>query len=298
MDIIGLENNYYLSGNDIWIKVLNFPKTPVKLELQVVNNNTGLTTSILRIYPNLLNVFEFNISQAVRPLQPNPDHLSVNSLQEYSLSFTIIYDDETTDVETVDRLFIRGGRVKNNIDEWYLVDGQKLVISKWVEWIGVDIPGFAKKIQSTLIVDYIPPKSETYKMIIRSCNYRIIKFLNSLGGYQFWVFESNEIENKVKPLDEINNIPNRLRDSMSRNIGSEITNEITLQTRVPIELQSIIVDLIGSNDILMYDPEGVDDESRWMRLGLSGSNEAIINTTDGVYMNEIKFKLPTFNRLL
>lgn len=297
MDIIGLENNYYLSGNDIWIKVQNFPKIPVKLELQVTNTNTSKTTSILRIYPDLSNVFEFNLSQAIRPLQPNPDHTDINTLQNYEMVFTVIYDDETSDAETVDKYFIRGGRYKNNVDEWHLENGAKLIISKWVEW-GVPLPGFANKIQDQLILDYVPTASETYRMFLKTCNYKIIKFLNSLGGYQFWIFESNEEEIKAKPLDEVSITPSRLRDNIYRNIGSENTREITLKSKTPIDLQPIIMNLIGSNDILMYDPAGTDNESRWTRIILSGSPEAIINTTDRVYTNEIKFKLPTFNRFL
>lgn len=293
MEILGLENNYYLSGNDIWIQVHNFVKVPTKLEIQITNTNTSKMLGIFRLYPDPDNIFKFNISQIVRPLQPFPDHIDLNTLQNYTIDFTVIFEDATSDAISLEKYFIRGGREKNNTEEWYLTDGHKLVIDQWVDWRGIILPGYAKKIMSSLVVDYIPTIAETYKMNIPSnCNAKIIKFLNSLGGYQFWVFEAHEINPKVKGKKQINQTPMRLRDDTFRSIGSTVETEITLKTRTPIDLQNIIIDLINSPDILMYDPAGNDDKSKWIRLGITGSNDALINTIDRVYNNEITFNLP------
>lgn len=295
MDILGLENNYYLAGNDIWIQVSNFPKNPIRLELKVTNLITTKTMPIFRLYPDLNNVFRFNLSQTIRPLQPYPDHINVNSLQSYSLEFVVIFEDNTTEASTVDKYFIRGGRNKNNVDEWHLFDGAKLIIEKWVDWRNIVLPGFANKIMGNLIVDYIPTSTETYKMILPSyCNAKIIKFLNSIGGYQYWIFETFEIKPKVKGKATISQIPMQLRSDIGRNIGTDTTKEITLKTKTPVSLQPIIMDLIESPEILMYDPEGADDSSRWHRLQLANSNEALYSSNDMSYLNEVVYILPNY----
>lgn len=295
MDILGLENNYYLAGNDIWVQVSNFAKIPLRLELKATNLNTGKTMPIFRLYADLLNTFRFNLSQVVRPLQPYPDHIDVNTLQNYRLEFVVVFQDNTSEASILEKFFIRGGREKNNISEWYLNDGDKLIIAKWVDWIGIMLPGYAKKIMSSLIVDFIPSPADTYKMILPSaCNAKIIKFLNSLGGYQFWVFETFEINPKVKGGAPISVIPTQLRMDISRNTGTETVKEITLKTKTPVALQPIILDLIQSPEILMYDPEGTDEASSWQRLQLSGSNDALLNSNDMSYPNEITYVLPNY----
>lgn len=295
MDISGLENNYYLAGNDVWIEVFNFPAVPLRLELECTNLNTGVTYPIFRLYANPDNVFRFNLSQTIRPLQPYPNHVTLNSIQKYSMEFTIVFDSEPSEVTTLERYFIRGGREKNNIDEWYLSDGYKLFISKWVDWTGILLPNFANRIQSDIIVEYVPTPEDTYKMILTSrCNAKIIKFLNSLGGYQFWVFETSEIKPKTKSNGVISQIPRRLRDDVIRNIGTSTTKEITLKTKTPTELQPIILDLIESSEVLMYDPLGNDAKSRWHRLQLASTNDAILNTNDMSYTNEIDYIIPNY----
>lgn len=298
MTITGLENNYYLAGNGIWIQISNFPKVPIRLELKVTNINTSVSYPLLRLYPDQNNVFQCNICQAVRPLQPYPNHITVNTLQNYRMEFTVTFEDNTTEATTLEKYFIRGGRTKNSIDEWYLQNGQKLVIGTWVDWRGIMLPGYANKIQEGLIVNYIPPATETYKMILPSgCNAMIIKFRNSLGGYQYWVFETYEIKPKIKGKNTIYQIPHRLRDDASLNTGIDASEEITLKTKTPAELQPIILDLIKSPEILMYNPDGrsgVDDLSSWTRLELSNSNDAILNSNDMSYANELTYILPNY----
>lgn len=295
MEIYGLNDNYYLAGNDIWIQVSNFPKKPIRLELKATNLNNSTTMPVFRLYADAENIFRFNVSQVIRPLQPYPNHINVNTLQNYRLEFTAIFEDNTSEAMTLEKYFIRGGRDKYNIDEWHLEAYSPLLISKWVDWQGIILPGYAKRIQATEIVSYFPLAADTYKMYVpSSCNARIIKFLNSLGGYQFWVFETSEIKPKVKSKSTISQIPMRLRDDVIRNVGTETTKELTLKTKTPAELQPIILDLISSPDVLMYDPQGTDDKSMWHRLQLASSNDAILNTNDMSYLNEVEYILPNY----
>ena len=295
MDVTGLENNYYLSGNDIWIKVYIFAKPLLRLELKVTNLNTGKTLPIFKLYADPANAVIFNASQTIRPLQPYPNHVNYNTLQKYKIEFTAILDDNTTEALSLERYFIRGGRDKNNIDEWYLQNNEKLFISKWVEWQGIDLPGEANKILNQYVVDFVPDIQDRYLMhIADKCKVKIIKFLNSKGGYQFWIFEASEIKAKSKAKSTVARVPMQLRADAYLGVGVDTSKELKLKSKVPAILQPIILDLLDSPDVLLYDPLGNDYLSKWHRLQLSGSNDALLNSNDMSYTNEITYSLPKY----
>lgn len=287
MTITGLENNYYLTQNDIWVKISGVAEPIASLELSVKNLTASKELPTLRLYPSPNNDFQFNISLPVRGLFPFPNHINVNSLQNYELKFTIKFGDTNLpdEVQTIEKFFVRGGREKNGIDEWYLLPSQELIVGRWIDW-GISLPTYAKRIQGSTIVDFIP--SNPYKFILRGCDYKIVKFLNSLGGYQYYIFEAFEIKNKSKSGKTIARIANRLREDNFLNIGIENEKEIEFTTKTPFEIQSVITDLISSFEVLIYNPDGNDEASRWQRLLLE-SNDSVENNYDRVYENKIKY---------
>lgn len=296
MIITGLENDYYLSGNDIWIKVSGTESPSLFLDVEVRNETTGVTLDALRPYPNLDNEYKFNICLPVRALFPEPDHLTVNSLQKITIRITATLDDGSTEISSTTKYFLRGSKNKRSVDEWYLLPSQSLIVGKWVKWQGITLPTEAYKLQGNGIVEFVAPNART--MYLRdTCNVSIVKFLNSLGGYQYWVFESTRYQPQSKPFKSKNLPAYRLRDNVSRQLGVSESRELVLQTKVPIDLQEIIQDLIISPDIYLFDPEGTDDLSKWQRLELSGTNEAPLNTSDRSYVNELKFALPSYRTI-
>lgn len=288
MTISGLENNYYLSQNDIWIKVGGIVPKIAYLELAVKNLSTLKDLPALRLYPSPSNDFHFNICLPVRSLFPYPSHIVVNSLQFFEFTFTVKFDEESIpdEVLTMSKFFIRGGRNKNVNDEWYLSPSQELIVGRWIDW-GLYLPQFARRIQGALLVEFIP--ANQFKMKLRNnCNYKMIKFLNSLGGYQFYVFESFEIKTKSKSSKTISRIANRLREDNALNVGVDVERTIEFTAKTPFEIQDVITDLISSFEILMYNPDGTDDFASWDRLILE-SNDSIENNFDRVYENKLKF---------
>ena len=302
MTITGLENNYYLSGNDIWIQVddLDTPANiPLKLELECSNTSTGEILGLLRLYPSPGKVFKFNVSIPIRALQPEPDHITLNTMQLYSIKFTLSFAaDPITEavppiqIISLDKYFIRGGRDKRATDEWYLTPTSPLIVGDWIKWAGIALPGFAKRVQGSEIVDFVP--SDPFVMMVPGiCDYRIIKFLNSLGAYQYYVFEGHEIQTDSKPKKNISRAAFRLREDRSRSLGTETEEIIVLKTKTPGAIQAVIQDLIKSMDVLLYQPSGDDAQSRWMRLEFM-ANDAFKSTKDGSYQNEIKFRFPNY----
>lgn len=139
-----------------------------------------------------------------------------------------------------------------------------------------------------------PSQEDIYNMDTSSlCDYKIVKFLNSLGGYQFYVFEKYEIKTKNKPGKTIARTTNRLRQNNFLNIENSTERTIKFFTKTPAEVQEVITDLISSLEVFLYYPDGEDDEAKWERLVLE-SNSTVENNTDDVYNNELEFSFANY----
>ncbi|RMZ58971.1 hypothetical protein D1632_15510 [Chryseobacterium nematophagum] len=294
MIITGLENNYYLSQNDIWITINGFTDIPDILELNVSNITTGVSLPLLRMSPSPDNEFRCNICIPVRALLPFPDHININSLQSFGFDFTVKFEDTNIADETISitKYFVLGGRNKNGKDEWYLTASQELIVGAWLEWRTVTLPGYAKRIQGNAIVDFIP----TDKVVLNKpvgCDYKIIKFLNSLGGYQFYLFDKFQEKSRSKAGKTLSKITDRLRQHNVRNIEVNTERSIEFQTKTPFRAQSVITDLICSPEVLLYDPTGDDSDSSWLRLVIE-NNDSIENNWDRIYENKLEFSFSKY----
>lgn len=292
MTITGLENNYYLSQNDIWISVNGFSEPVALMEVFFKNLTSGFELPAFKMYPGPGNDFLFNVCVPIRALQPVPNHMLNNNLQNFEIKFKVIFVNTTTAAEeiTLQKYFVRGGRQKNGNDEWYLSSSQELIIYPWVNY-GFDLPGFAQRIQGGSIVDFIPTVQFTRPL--RGCDHRILKFLNSIGGYQYFVFEKFEYKVKSKAGKTIDNMTMRLRQDRSRNFENDRSRIIELYTKTPIEMQPVFSDLVDSLEVFLYNPLGSDNEAKWERL-LLDNNESVENNIDRVFDNKISFEFTNY----
>ena len=296
MIINGLENNNYLSGNEIFITVNGLTYDAAYLEIQAYNLTSLLNVNPFRLYPNPNNEFSFNISQIVRSLQPDINHINNNSLQEIQFDFTIKFVDDliADDEQTIIKNFIRGVRSKDGNKEWYL-ENQKLLIGEWLDF-GVDIPFLPSQLLDGNILEYIP--TSKFQMILKKeCDYKIIKYLNSIGGYQYYIFDRYEIQVKNKAGSTIPKITDRLRKDNFKQLSNSTQKSITFFAKTPFEIQEQITELISSEKILMYNEDGTDDDSKWQTLEIS-NNSILENNWSRSYENEIEFNLPTINRMI
>lgn len=293
MTITGLENNYYLAFNDIWIIVDGFADPVSLLEITVTNLNTGATVPVFELSPSPDNNFEFNICIPVKYMFPPTNHITVNSLQSFQVDFTAKFEDSTVPDATISltKYFVRGGRNKSAAAEWFLSSSKELVVGKWIDWRGITLPGFAKRIQGSLIVDYIPESS--FKIPNPSCDYKILKFLNSIGGYQYFIFEKYQIKTPTKKGKIITKRTNRLRSDNFKNSPTTSQRSIEFQTLTPWEIQEVFTELVNSPEVFLYHPEGNDDASKWELLELE-NNDSIENNWTRKYENKIEFSFANF----
>lgn len=290
MTIQGLENNYYLAGNNIWLNVVGFTSPVLKLELVCTNLISGVLLKKLVLYPNPNNEFSFNICEPIRALFINPDHLANNNIQQFSINFKAFFIDGETPLQeiTYTKYFVRGYREKDGQKDWHLEDNTELIVKPWVKWFSIDLPGEAQKIQGPLVVNFIPEPIRVIRT--KDCEHKIIKFRNSLGGYQYFIFSSWAIKNKSRPKGMIVNKTTGLRQNTFRNLGSEFEKTIELNDNTPFDLQNIVEDLVNSAEVYLFDPKGNDGDSSWIALDLD-SNTTIKNNTDFVYDNKISFNI-------
>jgi hypothetical protein len=191
--------------------------------------------------------------------------------------------------------FLRGGVNRRGADNWYLSSSAPLIVGKWIEWSGVTLPGQASRIQADTIVPFIPSEDLVYRYFLPgNCNYKIVKFLNSLGGYQFFLFEYNERELKTKPMGTLPVIADGLKFDNTRSLGIEEEETLNFKCKTPAEIQDVFLDLSKSIDVYLYHPDGNDEYSRWERLEIASSNKAILNSLDMTYLNGISFKIPNY----
>lgn len=294
MTIIGLENNYYLSQNDIWITVNGFTNPISSLELTATNLTTSIALPPLKMASSPTNDFQFNISQVIRALMPKQNHISVNSLQNFQINFTAKFVDTeiADDVTDVFKYFVYGGRNKSGNKEWYLTASEELVIGKWIEWQGITLPGYAKRIQGSSIVDFVP-SNPFIKSMVNNCEYKILKFRNSIGGYQYFIFEKFIFKTKSKSGKTIQKITNRLRVDNFQNLQSTDERTIELQTRTPFEIQEVFTELVISDEVYLFNPSGADDDAKWELLKKE-NNDSIENNYDRVYENKIEYSFSNY----
>lgn len=293
MVIHGLQNNYYLAFNNNWILINGFTEAVSILEIVVTNLTTGIPLKAFELSPSPDNDFDFNICVPVRFLLPESNHIAVNSLQKFKIDFTAKFEDSSIPDEalSLEKFFVRGGRNKSAGTEWFLTSSQELIIGKWIEWRGINLPGFAKKIQGSLIVDFIPVTS--FKIPNPSCDYKILKFRNSLGGYQFFLFEKWEIKKPTKAGKIITKKTNRLRADNFTNTGSDNSKTIEFQDFTSWEIQEVFSELVNSPEVYLYHPSGTDNESKWELLQLE-NNTSIENNWTRKYENKVEFSFSNY----
>ncbi len=298
MTINGLENNYYLTQNDIWVVINGFTEVVSKVVLDFKNLTTGEELNGFECSSSLDNDCAFNVCFPVRALMPEPDHINVNSLQSFQIKATAKFKNTALpdEILTITKYFIRGGRDKSGINEWYLNDGSSLVVNKWISsgksWTAPTLPlkiSGGNLIEDTSIQNITQEEKKT-------CNGILIKYLNSLGCYQYFYFDRYEFKNKTKASKTVSRITNRLRKDNFQNIGYTETKSLTLYSFTEKLLQPNFEDLINSLHIFYFDANGTDTDSSWHLIKLD-DNSSTWNNYENSFENKAEFTLPNYRTI-
>lgn len=287
MTVTGLDNNYYLCRNDIWINVTQ--ENTKNLEIKVKNIVSEKEFSF-RLQP-INNEYYFNISLPIRALFEPINHLSnpLNTMQEFSIEITG-YQQESEEKITFRKQFIYGFREKQNAknENWNLNMGEFLHNGVFPIF---DIPLLMPYyiITNLGVTYYYPFGSETMNFNLKNkCNAKVLKFLNSLGGYSYFAFENFEKKTKVKSGKVIGRIATQLNKNTFENLENEIEDTIEFKTKTPEILQPLFRELAMSHDVYMYVTGGHTEEDKWIKLKPE-NNDTLYNSWDFSYENKISF---------
>ncbi|MEJ5105507.1 hypothetical protein [Chryseobacterium sp. MYb328] len=298
MTINGLENNYYLTQNDIWVTINGFTEVVTKVVIDFKNITTNNELKGFECSASIENDCSLNVCFPVRALMPEPDHVNINTLQSFQIKVTVKFKNTSLpdEVVTINKYFIRGGRDKYGANEWHLNDGYSLIVNKWISggksWNSPTPPlkiSGGSLIEDDAVQNYIQEEK-------KSCNGLLIKYLNSLGCYQYFYFDKYELKNKTKAAKTVNRITNRLRNDNFQNIGYSETKTLTLYSFTEKELQLNFEDLIKSLHIFYFDSNGIDHDSSWHLIRLD-DNSSTWNNYENAFENKAEFTLPNFRTL-
>jgi len=125
-----------------------------------------------------------------------------------------------------------------------------------------------------------------------------IKWINSLGGYSYWLFENWESNQQTKDLGEINNDYNNLEDTLSKSIqiGKTSQNRVNVTTDVVNEQEQLLLsDLFDSPKIYWFigTPNEVNNFDDWTEISLVTSSIPLQKTKRNLNNFTLTFELPT-----
>ena len=287
MTILNFGDNNYLTGNDLWVTIKDFANPVKNLKLRV-KNLANLKQHDLVLYPLPNNQFTLNITTAVRSLFDAPIHdsLPLNTLAKFEIKFDISFVGAfPNEIENIEKYFIRGYTQNKAINTYIDLDTNLLIgnakfyangTTNFNSYFVLRKIGGINILTKDLSADLIN--------IQNLCNYKIIKFLNSIGGYQYFLFEDFEIKESAKPLKNVPKITNAFNDTAFQSLGTELKKEIELITENSAEDQIIITEIVNSFDVLMWDATA----QIWIKL-VPNANATTTNTWDNRYKNKIKF---------
>lgn len=278
MIVTGLNSNRYLIGNPIPINItleggeLFAISSYIEMTITKVATHSGdvtYTLPVIRLYPSPSGLV-IDLSPYLKGLMPTPYIPStsyINPIPNYQ-RFTITFSETQTNTSNVflSKTFIRGfKRSKSNGGFALSVSDNLRPTSMIPIWGSYPSARFwideLSNIQSSIVVEDVYIKQ---MKVPTSCNPFYVRFLNSYGGYSFWMFNSWAWQTKSKELGVIETTLNVNNNSL----GFSEENTVQVDTRVKREFYPIIRDLLVSPVIQVFNQFDND----WLKIELKGDN--------------------------
>ena len=124
-----------------------------------------------------------------------------------------------------------------------------------------------------------------------------IKWINSLGGYSYWLFENFDNNLILKDLGEINNDYNNLEDTLSKSIQVGKTSQQRCNVTTDVidsDEQGLLRDLFDSPKIYWFigTPNEVNNFNDWTEISLTTTSIQLNRTKSNLSNTTLTFELP------
>lgn len=274
MIVTGLNTNRFLAGNPIPVN-LSLSSGTFESGNYITMNITRLSTHgedaiVLpptKLYPAPSGL-EIDLAPYIKGLLPYP-YVPGSSYQDpipnYQ-NFNITFSENQTDTSNafLNKTFIRGFKREQSLTAMTLsINTELYPTDKIPVWQGYPAVRTWLDASSTIrSTEVIESQYSKQMKAPTNCDPFYVRFLNSLGGYSYWMFNAWDWSTKTKDVGVIE----RNASQDNRSLGFSEQNTVTVDSRVKREFFPLIRDMIASPVIQVYDKFGMP----WKKIELKG----------------------------
>lgn len=288
--VTGINGSRYYVNNPIWVTVdtsMDVDPTAV-VNLSITINATIVFSA--KYYP-LNGLVYFDLSEIIKGFLPEPSH-PTNPISGQPISLSTVNATISLPGFNSTKTFFRGGEdsQRTNIqvpNEAVLSESEKIPV-----WTGYPYAKYYLNSSGITYYTDILQVSEIEQRKVATCNPVYLRFLNSKGGYSFWLFEDWELLKNSKTTSVIE------RRTSDLDLGLETSHELNISTRVEERYLSTLRALLQSPDVYIYNIQNILVESNpqfqqsfvWTKIYNGGGNMKW-NSYDSVHEFDFKFDL-------
>lgn len=297
MTIHGLESDGYFIDNPILLTITDTRTDVYYVEVTIQNESNLKSVNPFRLYAQN-QLVKFKADSIVKGLfdipKHNVDYLATTPLlmprnaNTFKFSFRTFYTNgDVSTINNESRVFIRGGLYDTRLTNETVSIGALLQNAERVPVFGGYPCAYYITENKHNIVKYnrisVNLNSEIWELMRKkTCDGAYIKFLNSFGGYSYWLFEDWKDLTSNKHLGVASSFGG------TTDLGSEVDFEFEAMSKVPRRYIGLIKDLIVSKEVYIYLNNGKRDELAWRRLWLK-DNKIEEKRKSNAYNVAIKF---------
>jgi len=283
LSVTGLEKDFYYANNTIFVQI----NESAPFDYFTVKIGSFETMTLTPISGKV----RIDISSYIKSLLPklNGDNNLISMSINVMSHLKLLNATQIVSSTTITKYFLRGG-IRGNRSN---VNAQPNVNLKVTEnlpyWKGYfRTVSFIDTLRNPNTIRHSLLNPDTIRGVeqrkIKGCNPTYVMFLNSLGGYSYWMFEGITDQQKNSNLGVINN-------NVTIDLGNTFEQEIELYSKVPKAYIALMQDLIISPEIYIYSlgESGVE----WTRY-TSKNNTLEVNPAKNA--QSVKIKLEPFNQ--
>jgi hypothetical protein len=252
-------NGYYIN-NEIWFNITeDIPIVYFKIYLQNLSN--GKQSTVFISYVDQNNNSRVNLQPIIKSLFSVP-----NGTDNNSQLFKINIQSSLGTSINFNKTFIRGGIRSNDVNQ-NTSPNKRLRLSNNIPiWLGFPVTESFLNPDYTISTTPLANITDVDYKRTKGCNNIYFKFLNQLGGYSYWVFESYGEKETGTNVGSIISGGNELID-----LGNISNSDLQVFSKIPKEYKNYAKDFIVSPDVYVW------QNAVWKKVFTKNNNIEIDN---------------------